>query len=114
MCYFDADGKRFKWDIRVMHVKDLNFVLHSKIFVNSDGRLRVSHLTLGYILVYSTWQPFGQALLVNSLLLLYIEVWHSNLLHPKLTAGKAQDFGPCFISAKSLVPARHALVDLVS
>ena len=32
----DAKGKKFKLDIKVMHLKDLNFVLRSKIFVNFD------------------------------------------------------------------------------
>ena len=44
--YFDVDGKRFKPNIRVVHVRDLNFVLRSKIFVNSYGQLRASHLIL--------------------------------------------------------------------
>ena len=34
--YFDAKSKRFKLDIRVVHVRDLNFVLRSEIFMHSD------------------------------------------------------------------------------
>ena len=30
-------GKRFKLNIKVTHVKDLNFVLKSEIFVHTDG-----------------------------------------------------------------------------
>ena len=49
-----------------MHVRDLNFVLRSEIFVHWDEQLRVSHLILGVDSVYSTWQAFSQALLVDS------------------------------------------------
>ena len=37
--FFLAEGKRFKPDIKVVHVRDLNFVLRSEIFVNFDGQL---------------------------------------------------------------------------
>ena len=39
----------------MVNVRDLNFMLRSEIFVNSDGQLRASHLILGYALVYKTW-----------------------------------------------------------
>ena len=35
--FFLADGKVFVPDIRTVHVKDLNFVLQSKIYVHWDG-----------------------------------------------------------------------------
>ena len=79
MYYFDANSKRFRPNIRVVHVRDLNFVLQSEIFVNFDGQLRVSHLILGYTLVYTTWWP---ALLADNPLLLYIDVWHTSFLYP--------------------------------
>ena len=56
---FCANTKRFKKDLRVVHVRDLNFVLRSEIFVHWDGQLRASHLILGIDPVYSTWQAFG-------------------------------------------------------
>ena len=34
---FDAESKRFKPDLRVVHVRDLNFILQSEIFVHTDG-----------------------------------------------------------------------------
>ena len=71
---FTADGKRFNPDIIVVHVRDLNFVLKFEIFVNSDGQLRVSHLILGCTFIYKTWQPFIQALVVDSPLLSYIDM----------------------------------------
>ena len=63
-----------------MHVRDLNFVLRSEIFVHFDGQLRASHLILNCDLAYSTWKSFSQSLLVDSPLLLYIDVWHPNFL----------------------------------
>ena len=95
-------------------MRDLNFVLRSEIFVHSEGKLRVSHLILGIDLVYTTWQNFSQALLVDSLLLLYIDVRHANLLPPSLMVGEARDLGLWYTTADSLAPIRDALVDLVS
>ena len=51
---FVVEGKRFRLDIRVVHVRDLNFVLRSEIFVHTDGQHQASHLILGCNLVYST------------------------------------------------------------
>ena len=34
---FFVDGKVFVLDVRVVHVRDLNFVLKSEIFVHWDG-----------------------------------------------------------------------------
>ena len=95
-------------------MRDLNFVLRSEIFVHSDGKLRVSHLILGIDLVYTTWQNFSQALLVDRPLLLYIDVRHANLLPPSLMVGEARDLGLWYTTADSLAPIRDALVDLVS
>ena len=53
-CIVYAESKRFKPDLRVVHVRDLNFILSSEIFVHLDGQLRASHLILGVDLVYST------------------------------------------------------------
>ena len=83
----------FILDIRVVHVRDLNFVLRSEIFVHWDGQLRASYLILGVEPVYSTWQPFKQALLVDSPLLSYIDIRHANFLPPKLTMGEAWELG---------------------
>lgn len=57
--YLNSEGKIFKSNIRVVYVRDLNFVLRSKIFFNSDGQLRASHLILGCTTVYTNYQPFG-------------------------------------------------------
>ena len=114
MCFFRAESKRFKPDLRVVHIRDLNFVLRSEIFVHGDGLLRASHLILGVDPIYSTWQAFSQALLVDSPLLSYIDVWYANFLPPKLTIGEACDLGPRYICSDKLAPVRDESTELVS
>ncbi|KAL0005182.1 hypothetical protein SO802_012743 [Lithocarpus litseifolius] len=108
-----SEGKRFRLDIRVVHVRDLNFILWLEIFVNFDGQLRASHLILGYTPVYSTWQPFRQALLEDSSLPSYIDVQHLNFLPLNLTVGEARDLGPQLSRENSLVPVRDASANSV-
>ena len=64
--------------------------------------------------MYSTWQVFGQALLVNSPLLSYIDVRHANFLPPRLTVGEARDLGPRYTCSDELAPIRDELVERVS
>ena len=101
-----AEGKLFKSDVRTVHVRDLNFILRSKIFVHWDGQLRASHLILGVKPVYSTWQSFKQALLVDNPFLSYIDVWHANFLPPKLTVGEARELGKRYTYSDELEPLR--------
>ena len=51
---FFAKGRQFRLDLKVVHVRDLNFVLRSEIFVHTNGQLRASYLILSCELVYST------------------------------------------------------------
>ena len=111
--YFDVESKRFKPNIRVVHVRDLNFMVRSEIFVNFDGQLRASHLILGCNPVYFAWKPFGQALLVDNPLLSYIDLRHPNFLPPNLTMGEARDLGPRLVWAESLVLVRDTSIDSV-
>lgn len=97
-----------------MHVRVLNFVLWSEIFVNFDKQLQASHLILGCNLVYSTWQPFRQALSMGSPLLSYIDMRHPNFLSPNLTVGEARDFGPWLVREESLIPVRDTLANSIS
>ena len=113
-CIIYAESKWFKPDLRVMHVRDLNFVLRSEIFVHLDGQLQASHLILGVNPVYSTWQTFSQALLVDSPLLSYIDVRHANFLPLQLTVGEARDLDPQYIASNKLAPMRNASTELVS
>ena len=99
-----AEGKLFSPDVRTVHVRDLNFILRSEIFVHWDRQLRASHLILGVELVYFTWQPFRQALLVDSPILSYIDIRHANFLPPRLTIGEARDLGRRYTCSDELAP----------
>ena len=98
----------------MVHVRDLNFILRSKIFVHWDEQLQASHLILGLEPVYSTWQAFRQALLVDSPLLSYIDVRHANFLPPRLTVGEAHDLGPRYTCSDKLAPIRDESAKCVS
>ena len=82
--------------------------------MHKDRKFRSSHLILGINSVYSTWQTFSQALLVDSPLLSYIDIWHANFLPPSLTIGEAQDLGPCYTTVEDLASLRDELVEHVS
>ena len=64
--------------------------------------------------VYSTWQPFRQALLVDSPLLSYIDIWHANFPLPRLTIGEARDLGKRYTYSDELAPLRDESADHVS
>ena len=64
--------------------------------------------------VYSTWQPFGQALLVDSPLLLYIDVRHVHFLSLFLIVGEAWDLGPKYTTTEDLAPVRDESAEWVS
>ena len=83
----------FVLDVRTVHVRDLNFILRSEIYVHWDGQLWASYLILGVEPVYSTWQSFKQAFLVDSPLLSYIDVRHANFLPSRFTVGEARELG---------------------
>ena len=77
-------------------------------------QLRASHLILRLEPVYSTWQAFGQALLVDSPLLSYIDVRHTNFLPLRLTIGEACDLGPRYTCLDELAPIRDESAERVS
>ena len=110
---FVADSKEFVPDLRVVHERDLNFVLKSEIFVHTDGQHWASHLILGCVPVYRTWQPFSQDLLLDSPLLSYIDVRHANFLPLKLTSGEAWDLGLRYITTDNLAPIRDESAERV-
>ena len=64
--------------------------------------------------MYKTWQPFSQALLVDSLLLSYIDVQHANFLPLSLTIGEARDLGPHYTTAEDIAPVRDESAERVS
>ena len=100
--------------MKTVHVKELNFILRSEAFVHWDGQLRASHLILGVELVYSTWQSFKQALLVDSPLLSYIDIRYANFLPPKLTTGEVREFGKHYTCSDELAPLRDKFTERVS
>ena len=79
-----------------------------------DGQLRASHLILGIEPVYSTWQNFKQALLVDNPLRSYIDVRYANFLPPTLTTGEARDIGRRFTCSDELAPLRDESAERVS
>ena len=109
---FCADTKRFKKDLRVIHVRDLNFVLWSEIFAHWDGQLRASHLIFGLEPMYSTWQAFRQALLVGNPLLSYIDVRYANFLPLRLTVREARDLVPVILVRTILHLSRMNLLNM--
>ena len=98
----------------MVHVRDLNFVLRSEIFVHTDRQLRASHLILGCTPVYKTWQPFSQALSVDNPLLSYIDIQHANFLPPLLTTSEAQDLSPRYTTAEDLASIKDESAKRVS
>ena len=64
--------------------------------------------------MYSTWQPFGQTLLVDSPLLSYIDVRHANFLPPKFIVSEAQDIGRRYTYSDELAPIRDETAELAS
>ena len=64
--------------------------------------------------MYSTWKPSGQVLLVDSPLLSYIDVWHTNFLLPRFTVGEARDLGWRYTCSDELAPLRDESAKHVS
>lgn len=109
----NAKGKKFRPDVNVVHVRDLNFVLQSEIFVHYDGQLQASYLILECTPIYTSYQVLGQALTASSLLLSYIDVRHKHFFLPRLTVGQARDLGPWLIRVGSLVSVRDKFADTI-
>lgn len=55
--FFDCgvDAKRFKPNINVVHLRDLNFVLQSEIFVHFNDQLWASYLILSCTPAYTSF-----------------------------------------------------------
>ena len=79
-----------------------------------DGQLRASYMILRVEPVYSTWQSFKQALLVDSPLLSYIDVRYANFLPPKLTTSEAREFEKRYTCSDELAPLRDESAERVS
>ena len=64
--------------------------------------------------MYSTWQAFSQALLVDSPILSYINVRHTNFFPPRLTIGEARDLSPQYTCLDELAPICDESAERVS
>lgn len=67
-------SKKFQPYIKVVRIIELNFVLCSEIFVHYDGQLRASHLILGCVPFYTSYQNSSSALMIDNPLLLYLDI----------------------------------------
>ena len=89
-----AVSKKFWPDIKVVHVWELKFVLRPKIFAHYNGQLRASHLVLGCVPSYTSYQDLSSALTVGNLLLSYLDVRLPGFLPQRLTSREARHLGP--------------------
>ena len=64
--------------------------------------------------VYSTWQAFSQALIIDSPLLSYIDVRYTNFLPLNFTVGEARDIGPRYTCSNELAPIRDESAKVAS
>lgn len=96
-----------------MRIKKLNFFLRSEIFVHFDGQLKASHLILGCVPSYTSYQDSSSALTVSSLLLSYLDVRLPGFLPYGLTSGEARHLGPLIARHDSLEPLQDGSGDTV-
>ena len=96
-----------------MCVEELNFILRSKIFVHYVGQLRASHLILGCVPYYTSYQNSSSALTVGSPLLLYLDVRLLGFLPKGLTFEEARHLGPQLVRHDSLEPIQDGSRDTV-
>ena len=87
-------SKKFQLDISVVRARELNFVLRSEIFVHYDGQLRASHLILGCVPSYTSYQDSSSALIVGSPLLSYLDIRLQGFLPKGLTTSEVRHWGP--------------------
>ena len=106
-------SKKFQLDISVVRARELNFVLRSEIFVHYDGQLRASHLILGCVPSYTSYQDSSSALIVGSPLLSYLDIRLQGFLPKGLTTSEARHLGPRLVRQDSLEPIRDGSRDNV-
>ena len=111
--YGYVDSKRIKSEHNAVHIRDLNFVLQSEIFVHFDGHLRATHLILGCTPIYTNFQDPSQVLTISSPLLSYLDVQLCSFLPPGLTPGKARRLSPWQIRVGLLLTVRDYLANIV-
>lgn len=96
-----------------MRIEELNFILHLEIFLHFVGQLRASHLILGCVPSYTSYQDSLSALTVRSPLLSYLDVQLHGFLLKRLTFSEARELGPRLVRHDSLEPMQDSLGDIV-
>ena len=74
----------------------------------------MSYLILDVDPMYSSWQAFSQALLVDNPLISYIDVRHANFFPSRLTIREARDLGPRYTCSDELAPIWDESAECVS
>lgn len=92
---------------------ELNFVLQSEIFVHYNGQLRASHLILGCVPSYTSYQDSSSALTVSSPLLSYLDIRLPGFLPRGLMSKEARQLGPRIVRHDSLKPIQDGSRDRV-
>lgn len=78
-----------------------------------DGQLRASHLILGCVPFYTSYQNLSIALMVGSPLLSYLDVQLPNFLPKGLTSKEARDLGPRLVRHDYLEPIQDDSRDTI-
>ena len=87
-------SKKFRLDINIMHIWELNFILCLEIFVHYDEQLKASRLILGCVPSYTSYQDSSSALMVGNPLLSYLNIRLPRFLLQRLTSREARHLGP--------------------
>ena len=93
----DANSRHIKRGLDLVNAQDLNFILSS----DYDEQLRTSHLILGLIPLYTSYQDLGSAFLATHPLMTYIDVCLSRFF-PNIFMNKARKKGPHQVREGSL------------
>lgn len=104
MIVLSAASKKFQPNLNVVWVKELNFILRFKIFMHYNEQLRASHLILGCMPSYTSYQDSSSTLTVGKPLLSYLDVWLLGFFPRGLTSGEAKQLGPRIVRHDSLEP----------
>ena len=92
---------------------ELNFILHLEIFIHYDWQLRASHLILGCVPSYTSYQDSLGTLTVGSPLLSYFDIRLPEFLLHRLTSNTVSHQGLRSVREGSLEPVRDDSVDTV-
>ena len=108
-----AISKKIQPDLSVVWARELNFILHLEIFVHYDGQLRASHLILGCVPSYTSYQDSSGTLTIGSPLLSYFDIQLLEFLLHRLTCDEVKHQGPRRVRQGSLEPVHNGSADIV-